>query len=245
MSISVCIPSRGPAIGLWATIASLQAAGLTDFHVALSTPKIEPHVVMESYGVNIYSFAEPMIPPTARNLAASYATGDYLLFVDDHCVIPREIVESIESLDDDVIHFPYRPQAGVNAPTYYHFVSGKSMVEGDYSKEPVRLDYTYRIASSNHGCFAVKRSAWLKLGGYSDWYEGFGGEEASFDLSAWAAGYEVWMYPWTPYYHFSARADQRGYDKTLNPANYEMALRELAPHLDRLKAKFKVEEIPC
>src|SRR3954468_18864178 len=177
MSISVCIPSRGPAIGLWATIASLQAAGLTDFHVALSTPKIEPHVVMESYGVNIYSFAEPMIPPTARNLAASYATGDYLLFVDDHCIVPPRVVEAIKLYRTDVLHFPYRPQAGANAPTYYHFTGIKSMVEGDYVKEPL-VDGPSRIASANHGCFAVKRSVWEKMGGYAMPYDGFGGEEA-------------------------------------------------------------------
>lgn len=244
MSVSVCIPSRGPAIGLWATIASLQAAGLTDFHVALSTPKIEPHIVMESYGVNIYSFAEPMIPPTARNLAASYATGDYLLFVDDHCIVTLDMLKVIYAFEKDVLHFPYRPQAGKNAPTYYHFVGGKSMVEGDYAKEPASQS-TYRCASANHGCFAVKRDVWNRLGGYSLPYDGFGGEEASFDLSAWAAGHEVWLSPWTPYYHYSARADQRGYAKTINPANYEMALRELAPHLDRLKAKFESEKIPC
>lgn len=244
MSISVCIPSRGPAIGLWATIASLQAAGLSDFHVALSTPKIEPHVVMESYGVNIYSFAEPMIPPTARNLAASYATGDYLLFVDDHCIIPTELIKWIPILDKDVLHFPYRPQAGVNAPTYYHFTGIKSMVEGDYVKEPL-IRTPYRCASANHGCFAVRRVAWEKMGGYPCWYSGFGGEEASFDLSAWANGCEVWIDPRIPYYHYSARADQRGYEKVIEPANYEKALYYLAPHLDRLKARFDAAEIPC
>lgn len=245
MNITVAIPSRGPAIGLWATIASLQAAGLTDFHVALSTPKIEPHVVMESYGINIHSFVEPLIPPLARNVAGSYATGDYILFVDDHCIVPRGIANAIKWLNKDVLHFPYRPQAGANAPTYYHFTGIKSMVEGDYVKEPISYDDAYRCASANHGCFAVKRSAWEKIGGYSLPYDGFGGEEASFDLLAWAAGYEVWIDPSTPYYHYSARADQRGYAKTINPANYLMALRELAPHLDSLKAKFEREGIPC
>ena len=243
--ISVCIPSRGPALGLWATIASCEDAGLTDIHVALVRDDEEPHRVMAGYGINIYHATGSLGPdntPRARNLAASHATGKYILFLDDHCIIPLSLPASIIAMDVPVWHCAYKPSVG-NCMTYYHFFGIESAVQGDYSKQPVH-DKPYRCASAPSGIMAVRRDVWEALGGYWDSYVGFGGEEASFDLYAWSKGYEVWIDPSIVVHHFSARADQRGYDKTINPDNYKMALERLGPELPRLREMFQREGIP-
>jgi GT2 family glycosyltransferase len=243
--VSAIIASAGPPLGLWATIASCQLAGITDIHAVVPRKLEEPHDVMRSYGVNLYHFEETMIPPVARNTGASYASGDYLLFLDDHVVMPNMITQRIIELDKDILHFAYRPMVGPSAPTYYHFFGIRSMVDGDYAKEPLHPE-PYRVGSFSHACFAVKREVWNSLGGYPlDWYNGFGGEEASFDLRAWAHGYEVWVDPTIAVHHFSARSDQRGYDKTIQPENYRRCERELVHDLPRLKERFTREGIPC
>jgi GT2 family glycosyltransferase len=68
------------------------------------------------------------------------------------------------------------------------------------------------IGSFSASTLCVKRDVWRDVGGYPDWYEGFGGEEASFDLMCWSKGYEVWTDPNSCAYHYSARAAARGYD---------------------------------
>jgi len=240
--ISVCIPSRGPALGLWATIASCEDAGLTDIHVVVSGESSEPHRVMQDYGIDIV-YGHELNAPAARNLAASRASGDYLLFLDDHVIIPPGLPASILELVVPVWHCAYKPSVG-NCMTYYHFFGTVSDVEGDYSKQPC-FPWPYRCASAPSGIMAVQRDVWHDLGGYWDSYVGFGGEEASFDLYAWSRGHGVWIDPRVVVHHFSARADQRGYDKTINHDNYAMALERLGPDLPRLRATFHKEGIPA
>jgi GT2 family glycosyltransferase len=146
------------------------------------------------------------------------------------------------ALGKDMLHGAYKTSLGT-APTYYHFYGIKSMVEGDYRREPFSSE-PYRCGSFSHASFAIKRKVFNAVGGYWPDYQGFGGEEASFDLNLWAKGYEVWMNPKMLCYHFSARASQRGYEKTINPWNYQMALEKLRDDLPRLKAKFDAEGIP-
>lgn len=247
--IAVVIPSAGPAIGLWATIASCEQLGLTDVHTIVSgRPLEDPHYVMSTNGIDLLHSEELLIPPVARNRAAEFAlaanpAARYLLFLDDHVCVDRAIADTIRQLDKPILHFGYQPSVG-KVQRYYHFVGSVSMVEGDYTREPLRWE-PYRVSSFCHCAMAVRVDTWLDLGGYPDWYEGFGGEEASFGLYAWSRGHEVWTDPRVVNYHFSARKEQRGYAKVINKKNYERCLFELRDSLPGLKEKFAREHIPC
>jgi glycosyltransferase involved in cell wall biosynthesis len=243
IDFSICIPSRGPALGLWATVCACEAIkGDFNLEYCVTIPWMtEPRRVMQDYGVKFY-IADNFNPPEGRNFAASIATGKRLVFMDDHVIPTGDWFRQVAELDKDVLHGPYKTSIGT-APTYYHFYGQASMVEGDYSRTALS-DTAYRCGSAGHSNFAVRRDVFVRVGGYWSDYRDFGGEEASFDLNMWANGYEVWMNPKMLCYHFSARAEQRGYQKTINKWNYAMSLEKLKDHLPRLKAKFDAEGIP-
>lgn len=251
MSVSVCIPSAGPPLGLWATISACEAvrgdAELNYIATVSGRDWGERESLLREWGVGIIHSTEPLIPPVARNHAANCAKGDILVFFDDHCIPTAGFFGRVEQdFADPNVHLLHGSYlTGPGSPYhYFHFYGIKSMVEGDYRRQPHSANI-HRVGSASHAFFAIRRTVWESVGGYSDYYQGFGGEEASFDLKVWAAGYQVWLDPKLVYYHYSARESERGYEKRIEPKNYESALRELAPHLDRLKAKFAVEEIPC
>jgi GT2 family glycosyltransferase len=210
-------------------------------YIATIPELTEPHRVMQDYGLQ-FVIADTFNPPQGRNLAASKARGEYLVFLDDHVLPTADWFTEVLLRRKDLMHGAYKTSLG-SAPTYFHFYGIKSMVEGDYRREPL-TSQPYMCGSAGHSNFAIRREVFEAVGGYWPDYQGFGGEEASFDLSVWAAGYEVWMNPKMLCYHFSARAEQRGYEKTINPFNYQMALEKLRDDLPRLKARFDAEGIP-
>jgi hypothetical protein len=240
--VSVCVASRGPDMGLWMTLASVVRACPQAELIALVNGREwgEREQLLSDWGATLLHSPEPLIPPLARNECGKKATGDVLVFLDDHVLVGPELFSGICG---DVTHFSYT--TGPNSPyRYFHFYGIKSMVQGDYRREPL-MPVPYRCASGPHGAFAVTRKCWESLGGYWDSYEGFGGEEASFDLYAWSQGFEVWMNPEVQVHHYSARSSARGYEKSIQQANYDMALRRLGADLPRLKARFDSEGIPC
>ena len=230
-------------MGLWATIAAAEMSGLDKFVCVVNgQPLGELHLKMAECGIDIRHSLEPLIPPVARNLGALGAKSEYLLFLDDHVLINKGVVRSIQEIDADIWHCAYKPFVA-EAISYYGFTGIDSMVQGNYVRTP-HSKLPHRIGSFTANCFAVKRKTWEALGGYWDTYQGFGGEEASFDLQAWAKGYEVWLDPTICVHHYSARSSERGYLKDINQYNYDMALDRLADDLPRLKAYFDTEGIP-
>jgi len=55
-------------------------------------------VYAESLGVSVYRFLKPGGPARARNLGASKATSDVLLFVDADVTVPKEIVDQVRAI---------------------------------------------------------------------------------------------------------------------------------------------------
>ena len=243
---SVCIASRGPALGLWATIHACQAI-LPDwlkceFIVCLNgQPITETHeLLMEHCQVRLAQLKDPVPPPIARDFCVSEATGDILVFLDDHVLPTRlffnQIQESFRKVKSlGALHSSYQPYAGYNR--YYHFLPDPQLpTKGDYAKEPLSKAM-YKCLSGPHGGFAVRKTAYDKVGGYGNWFQGFGGEEAYFDMKLRLAGWEVMLDPNLLFYHFSCRPETRGYDKSLNEWNYEEGMRRLGDVSSILKGE--------
>jgi hypothetical protein len=203
-------------------------------------PIDEPHYLLEANSpglVKLIDFGEPLPPPIVRNKLAEQARGSHLVFFDDHC-IPDKGWFARMIQDKDVMHSSYRTHVGYHS--YYHyFPIGDNPCKGDYSRHrATEFNTPYLCLGAGHAGFVVRKFVWDELNGYDDFWQGFGGEEAYFDLKAIKSGYEVWMEPRARFYHFSCRPEVRGYDKTQNPYNFEEGYRRLGPiDLEALKAR--------
>ncbi len=222
---SICIASRGNPLGLWATIHACKALHVdAEFLVFLNgTQKEEPHELLEARtNTRLFYVPSPVAPPIARDFLASEAKGDTLCFLDDHVIPVQGFFAPVQS---DVLHCSYQPYFGYDR--YYHFIPEPSLpTKGDYAKVPL-AQAPYPCISGPHGGFFVKRDAWERIGGYGDWFQGFGGEEAYFGMKALKHGMSVMLDPARLFYHFSCRAETRGYGKTINHWNYEEGFRRL------------------
>jgi hypothetical protein len=163
-------------------------------------------------------------PPVARHLAAHNASGEILFFFDDHIIPSRDLFA--RGLDlvgkGRAVFFPYRTGFGYD---YFHSVLEPSITRCDYSRWPAKQN-PYPIAAAPHAGWSIRRDDFLRVG-YGNWYQGFGGEEVYFCLSAWLVGVECWMEPRAHYWHYSVRSEVRGYRKELNDFNFAEGRRLL------------------
>ena len=227
MKISVCIPSRAQALGLWATICGAVNA-LEDleyeFIVAVNGRKIDDEETrllhdFEGSKVKILQSDAVLSPTEARNRAAKEATGDFICFFDDHCIPASGWFHRVILNDKDVLHSGLTAAPG--RQIVFHFVRNdpRTLISGVYMVRPAS-SRTYRVLSGPAAGFAVKRSVWEHIGGYGDHFDGFGGEEAFLNIKAQMLGHEVWLDPEMLYYHFYTISGVRGYERIENRDNW-------------------------
>lgn len=226
LDISVVIPHRGPDLGLWSTIHSchqdLERTNLTAKYIVVTNGEkklshelaqcldalshaglIEKHIHSE----------EPLTPPAARQQGAAAASGRYLAFFDNHCIVTKDYfvraVMDMEQYGMDMLH----------STTLFY---AKGIVNYEYK---LRLNYNfwaescllpriahkpYEIAVAGHGGFLVRKSVWDEVGGYGPdgLFVGYGGEELLFDLKMRRYGKNNWIDPKLIHYHYTG---ERGY----------------------------------
>lgn len=251
--LSIVIPSRGDVGLLWATIAACETLleGVEhEFIVVLNgQTESEVHALLaERSDVRLLPFTLVIPPPIARNIGAKSARYDTLCFLDDH-VIPTQSFFSWD-IDAEVVHCSYKTYPRHELRYFHYKFNPECPVKGDYATKREPWDWSGPIAenihlypclSGPHGGFFVDRQYFLESGGYDDFWQGFGGEEAYFGLKANLAGKRVVCNPNALFYHFSCRADVRGYDKTFNEYNFTEGLKRLKVlgDLDALLQKFQ------
>lgn len=147
-------------------------------------------------------------PPTARQLIADKATGKYIFFLDNHCLVtPKYFELAMQEFDRspvDLLHSSTFFYDGENA-SYHYMLTLEENFWATSSKDPFHPTKAHPIAAGGHGGFAVRRSVWEDIGGYWNGFTGYGGEELSIDLQMWMRGYEVWMHPKMIHYHWAGR----------------------------------------
>ena len=246
-SFSICIANRGPTLGVWATIhaceAQLRAGPFASQYCVFTNGRKadEPLLNMRNAGILLGESEEALPPPIARNKAAEMATGSILVFFDDHCIPgPRWFEYVVWALRNfDVVHTSY--QTFLGGPRYFHYSPLDTFtLRGDYATQPQQWRL-YPCKAAPHGGWAIKRKTWEALGGYGDWYKGFGGEETYFDLNAWAKGYKVGLEPNVLYWHYSVRDDVRGYERNFAEYNFEQGAFLIQPHLPIITQRWKEE----
>ena len=213
--ISICIPSRGPTIGLWATIAgmtsALEFAGIrAEFCVLVNGRELDEYTtnLLTKIGA-VWTHQEKPLPyPQARNHVAQMSKGEIIVFSDDHCVPSYNYFNLLDLRRCEILHACYHPF--VEAYRYYHQFLTPDFKRGDYSTLAAQAG-PYYVATANHGVLAVTREAWFKIGGYWDGFPGYGQDECWLDLKAWEVGLRVMLDPNLRYWHFSVR--HRDYER--------------------------------
>lgn len=249
--LSIVIPSRGDVGLLWATIAACETLleGVEhEFIVVLNgQPESEVHALLaERSDVRLLPFTLVISPPVARNIGARQAKYDTLCFLDDHVIPTKSFFDW--DLDAEVVHCSYKTYPHHELRYFHYKFNPECPVKGDYATGKDLLwsegyMYTpnpYPCLSAPHGGFFVDRQYFLDSGGYDDFWQGFGGEEAYFGLKANLLGKRVACNPNALFYHFSCRSDVRGYHKTFNEYNFTEGLRRLKElgDVDALLHKF-------
>ncbi len=244
-TFSICMANRGPTLGVWATIHACEAqlrAGLFAHEYCVFTNgrlPDEPLLNMRNAGILLGESQEALPPPIARNKAAEMASNLILAFFDDHCIPGPRWFEMVATAlrKYDVVHTSY--QTFLGGPRYFHYSPlDTETMRGDYATEPQSWK-PYACKAGPHGGWAIRRKDWESLGGYGDWYDGFGGEETYFDLKAWAHGMTVGIEPNALYWHYSVRDEVRGYERPFNPANFERSRTILAPFMGTIQNRWE------
>lgn len=238
--VSIVIASRANVLGLWSTITACEVLLESiphEFIVVVNGQELqESHLLLqERSGVSIQHSPAPLPPPIARNLGAKSAKLPTLCFLDDHVLPTREFFDW--DLDAEVVHCSYKTYPAHELRYFHYKFNPECPVKGDYAtgrellwSEGCTHDNSpnpYPVLSGPHGGFFVDRKYFLESGGYDDFWQGFGGEEAYFGLKANLRGARVLCNPNALFYHFSCREGVRGYSKEFNEFNFEEGLRRL------------------
>lgn len=200
--VSVIIPSRSPAVGLWATIAACEHQEKCEYIIITSGSSYTPgHLRLLHNLPGRCKIAELNHGPAqARNLGASLSSGDILLFMDDHVIVPPTYIVSMKSnfnvWPDAIFHVPFT--SFPDGPVWYEYGDDEKPYQ-DHPKSYMQ----YEVLSGSHGCFATTRKTWDKIGGYDERFDRYGGEEVYFGLKAKKHRIPVMMDPQLTVFHYS------------------------------------------
>lgn len=235
MDLSIIIAHRGDVLGLWATLTScetdLHGSGI-DYEYRICTNgfdyKSDVEIEHTLHGLNVAKKLglhihndEVLSPPSARMKAANGATGKYLCFLDNHCVIGRDYFRRIkldfETYPMDSLHSVtiYQPQG---QESYEYVLSlQKNFWTSECKIYPVIPHKPYRIAVAGHGGFAIRREVFEEVGGYWDGFVGYAGEESYLDLKLAMLNKTNWLDPYLKHFHYAGR---RGYPRHFSDDYY-------------------------
>jgi glycosyl transferase family 2 len=242
VDLSIIIAHRGDPIGLWATLHSceieLDGSGLTYEYcicvngeagskrasktslVALDLERLLSLFSKSGRIKHLTLMQRDLSPPTARQKAASHATGEYLFFLDNHCLVGKQYfsraLHSMRRYNMDMLHSTTRFFSG-DIDVYHYKLKLAHNFWAEGATTPEKGCMPYRIAAAGHGGFVVRADVWREVGGYWDGFEGYGGEEIYFDLKMALLGKTNWIDPQFVHYHY---AGTRSYPRHYSAAYY-------------------------
>lgn len=225
MDFSIVIAHRGNPMGLWMTIQSCEVQfnqlGFTREYIVVSngnkeTEDTRMHIagLKDAKLLGYYSHTdEAMSPPTARQIGSEHATGKYLAFFDNHCLLMPDYFArahaDFEHFGMDMLHSSHRYD--VTTATHYHYrLKLANNFWGSESLIPDREYKPYPIAMAGHGGFLIKTDVYREVGGYWTGFTGYGGEEPYFDLKMALLGKTNFIDPKVVHIHY---VGLRGYPR--------------------------------
>src|SRR5262245_20829071 len=140
----------------------------------------------------------------ARNLGASLARGEYLIFMDAHCRVSRGWLQYFA----EVLSVP---GVGLAGPSFTKLETpiprGCGMRWPDYTLDPCWFEplgeaAAYTVPLTTGACQAFRRSTFDAIGRYDDGFTRWGFEDVEMCLRAWLLGYVVAVQPGITIAHF-------------------------------------------
>jgi len=160
----------------------------------------------------------------AKNLGVQNSTGDFLWFVDAHCVAGTSIVRMLnfyEKHHDELngtMHLPLTYKILEGHRLIYKLVWVPETHELHYSFTTYRDSKApYEVAAMSTCGMLMSRQVYNKLGGWPKELGIYGGGENFINYSLATMGMKKWIYPDEPLYH---HGEKRGYNW-----NYDDSLR--------------------
>lgn len=229
--VSVIIAHRGEPMGLWSTIISctsdLDKANLDyEFVIFVNGEKDTPSKLKQvnlPIHIDLHSTLEHLsnskrlghatilqrnvAAPTARQLASEHASGKYLFFLDNHCIVePNYFSEALHTLrnEADMVHSVTKFYHGEKLHFHYK-IKPYTNFWGESALLPHSIFHEYQMAAGGHGGFAVSASSWSDIGGYWKGFSGYAGEELTTDLQYWMCGRKICMNTKMMHNHWSGK----------------------------------------
>ncbi len=162
----------------------------------------------------------------ARNLAAKQAQGDLLIFLDVDCIPAKSMVSAYETGAQQVQGITLANVRYLNQPLATYWTEAALMSQSRPHPQRRVSPVTPLIREPDYGLFwslsfALERSLFERMGGFSDCYQGYGAEDTDF---AWKARVRRVPLYWVPdalafhQYHGSTVPPWQHFESIINNA---------------------------
>lgn len=136
----------------------------------------------------------------ARNLAAKQAKGDLLIFLDVDCIPAKSMIAAYESGAQQVPGITMANVRYLKQPLATYWTESALMSQSQPHPQRQVSPITPLVREPNYGLFwslsfALRRSHFEQMGGFSDCYRGYGAEDTDF---AWKARVRKVPLYWVP-----------------------------------------------
>ena len=199
----------------------------------------------DKIGAKYVPMPSPVGTTAPRERVFKEASGEYVLCVDSHVVIPPQAIDRLvgdvldSKIGDDIYSGPILDDAGSVMATEFAPV-WRSQMWGVWSTDHRGLSPggdPYPIWGQGLGLFLAKRSSWL---GFNPHFRGFGGEEGYIHEKYRRAGRQAICLPYLRWWHRFGRPGGATYPHTIyqKARNYVLGHSELGLPLDPIHEHF-------
>lgn len=207
--ISVCTLAGGRAEHLHNVVLGLNAQDVPPDELVIAVMQPEPYVLPETrFPVRQLMIGANGIPlAAARNAAAKAASGEALIFLDVDCIpdpafvadYARLLGEMDVLLMGEVLYLPAGATAdGIDIARFAE-IGVKHSERAGPPAGPIGDCTDYRCFWSLN--FAMRRSTFLRVGGFDERYVGYGGEDTDFGRMVFEAGVPIHWVRGSRVYH--------------------------------------------
>lgn len=199
---SVIVPVYNRPQEMKELLDSLEVQNRSDLEIVIvedGSQEKSDHLIA-NYSLNInYFFKANTGPGDSRNFGMGKARGNYLLFFDSDCLIPKgyfdHLDQGIEKHDPDVFGGPDAAHESFSdTQKAINYAMTSFFTTGGIRGGKKQLD-TYQPRSFNMG---LKKEVYLKVGGFSDIHPG---EDPDLSFRIMKAGYKSMLLPEVFVYH--------------------------------------------
>jgi len=199
MTVSICTLAHGRAEHLANVVRGLNAQTHAPDELVIAVMQAEAYVLPETrFPVRQILLGTEGIPlAAARNAAAAAALGEHLIFLDVDCIpassLVADYVGHLRAIDALLMgEVLYLPQGATEAGLDFDRFAAIGVKHSERAGPPLGA----LGECSDYRCFwslnfAMRRAAFLMLGGFDERFVGYGGEDTDFGRVAAASGVPI------------------------------------------------------